>query len=30
MWGHLEGIEEERGVRGYLGRPEWKNPFGRN
>jgi len=27
--GHLGGIEEERGLQGYCGRPEWKKPFGR-
>jgi len=26
--GHLEGVEEEKGVQGYLGRAEWKKVFG--
>ena len=30
MWGHLKSTEEERGVRGYLGRSEWKKAFGRS
>jgi hypothetical protein len=27
-WG-LEGMGEGRGVEGFVGRPEWKNAFGR-
>ena len=28
-WGDLAGVGEERGVQGFVGRTEWKTPFGR-